>query len=252
MIGSTAHDAPSDTDPSPPPPTARVAAPAAPVDEDDSEIETLRHRILELEGQIAAEPMAGSVRWSRCRSPATTPASLRHRTVRQRWSPLRDSRRLQRSCLCHRLTPPSSPRTATRATTASCTSPTPGMSTRSKEQLQWTPPGTLPLLHHRVRHRSSIPVKRKKKKEKKRRSASISSSVHRVVRVKATDKKLGSWPTTVQFAAWRRALRLAVAGSCDEPDMAKKWIFEVKNRDADIAHFKSSRKDTLRARRQVG
>lgn len=58
MIGSTAHDAPSDTDPSPPPPTARVAAPAAPVDEDDSEIETLRHRILEFEGQIAAEPMA--------------------------------------------------------------------------------------------------------------------------------------------------------------------------------------------------
>ena len=43
--------------------------------------------------------------------------------------------------------------------------------------------------------------------------------------------KLGQWPTTLQFAGWRRALRLAVAGSCDEPDMAKKWIFAVEDKD---------------------
>ena len=38
--------------------------------------------------------------------------------------------------------------------------------------------------------------------------------LHRsTVSVKTTDMKLGSWPTTRQFAGWRRALRLAVAGS---------------------------------------
>ena len=59
--------------------------------------------------------------------------------------------------------------------------------------------------------------------------------------------KLGQWPTTLQFAGWRRALRLAVAGSCDEPDMAKKWIFAVEDKDRDITDFKSDPKDPLRA-----
>ena len=96
---------------------------------------------------------------------------------------------------------------------------------------------------------SSDRVRRKKKKTKakKERSPSRSSSQHRVIRVKATDMKLGQWPTTLQFAGWRRALRLAVAGSCDEPDMAKKWIFAVEDRDCDIADLKSDPKDPLRA-----
>ena len=59
--------------------------------------------------------------------------------------------------------------------------------------------------------------------------------------------KLGQWPTTLQFAGWRRALRLAVAGSCDEPDMAKKWIFAVEDKDSDIDDFKSDPNDPLRA-----
>ena len=67
------------------------------------------------------------------------------------------------------------------------------------------------------------------------------------VRVKATDMKLGSWPTTLQFAGWRRALRLAVAGSCDEPEMAKAWIFAVERPGADISDFKSHPADPLRA-----
>ena len=97
---------------------------------------------------------------------------------------------------------------------------------------------------------SSDRVRRKKKKKtkaKKERSPSRSTSQHRVVRVKATDMKLGQWPTTLQFAGWRRALRLAVAGSCDEPDMAKKWIFAVEDRNCDIADLKSDPKDPLRA-----
>ena len=68
-----------------------------------------------------------------------------------------------------------------------------------------------------------------------------------MIRVKATDMKLGQWPTTLQFAGWRRALRLAVAGSCDEPDMAKKWIFAVEDKSCDIADLKSDPKDPLRA-----
>ena len=96
---------------------------------------------------------------------------------------------------------------------------------------------------------SSVRVKKKKKKSKvkKEKSPSRSSSTRRVVRVKATDMKLGQWPTTLQFAGWRRALRLAVAGSCDEPDMAKKWIFAVEDKDSDIDDFKSDPNDPLRA-----
>lgn len=252
MIGSTAHDAPSDTDPSPPPPTARVAAPAAPVDEDDSEIETLRHRILEFEGQIAAEPMAEQRAVEQVPIPSNdtsfaTPSD----------GPTKVEPPPGLSAVATELPmPPSDPAIVTADDYESNDGVLHISYARHEHQVEGAAPVDSPgdpsSSHHRVRHRSSIPVKRKKKKEKKRRSASIPSSVHRVVRVKATDKKLGSWPTTVQFAAWRRALRLAVAGSCDEPDMAKKWIFEVENRDADIAHFKSSRKDTLRARRQVG
>ena len=89
--------------------------------------------------------------------------------------------------------------------------------------------------------------KKKKSKVKKERSPSKSLSQHRVVRVKATDMKLGSWPTTLQFASWRRALRLAVAGSCDEPDMAKKWILAVEDKDYYIMDLKSDPKDPLRA-----
>ena len=59
--------------------------------------------------------------------------------------------------------------------------------------------------------------------------------------------KLGQWPTTLQFAGWRRALHLAVAGSCDEPDMTKKWIFAVEDKDSDIDDFKSDPNDALRA-----
>ena len=89
--------------------------------------------------------------------------------------------------------------------------------------------------------------KKKKTKAKKERSPSRSTSQCRVIRVKATDMKLGQWPTTLQFAGWRRALRLAVAGSCDEPDMAKKWIFAVEDKDRDITDFKSDPRDPLRA-----
>ena len=89
--------------------------------------------------------------------------------------------------------------------------------------------------------------KKKKTKVKKERSLSRSTSQRRVIRVKATDMKLGQWPTTLQFAGWRRALRLAVAGSCDEPDMAKKWIFAVEDKSCDIADLKSDPKDPLRA-----
>ena len=96
---------------------------------------------------------------------------------------------------------------------------------------------------------SSDRVKKKKKKSKikKERSPSRSSSQHRVVRVKATDMKPGQWPTTLQFAGWRRALRLAVAGSCDVPDMAKKWILAAEDKDYDITGFKSDPNDPLRA-----
>ena len=89
--------------------------------------------------------------------------------------------------------------------------------------------------------------KKKKSKVKKEKSPSRSSSMRRVVRVKATDMKLGQWPTTLQFAGWRRALRLAVAGSCDEPDMAKKWIFAVEDKGYDIDDFKSDPNDPLHA-----
>ena len=95
---------------------------------------------------------------------------------------------------------------------------------------------------------SSGRVKKKKKsKMKKERSPSRSSSVRRVVRVKATDMKLGQWPTTLQFAGWRRALRVAVSGSCDEPDMAKKEIFAVEDKGYDIDDFESDPNDPLRA-----
>ena len=68
-----------------------------------------------------------------------------------------------------------------------------------------------------------------------------------MVHVKATDMKLGQWPTTLQFAGWRRALQFAVAGSCDEPDMAEKWIFAVEDKDYDITGFKSDPNDPFRA-----
>ena len=59
--------------------------------------------------------------------------------------------------------------------------------------------------------------------------------------------KLGQWPTTQQFAGWRRDLRLAVAGSCDKPDMAKKWTFAVEDKDSDIDELKSDPNDLLGA-----
>ena len=46
-------------------------------------------------------------------------------------------------------------------------------------------------------------IKKKRSKIKKERSPSISSSQHRMICVKTTDMKLGSWPTTLQFAGWR-------------------------------------------------
>ena len=89
--------------------------------------------------------------------------------------------------------------------------------------------------------------KQKKSKVKKEKSPSRSSSVRHLVRVKATDMKLGQWPTTLQFAGWRRALRVAVAGSRDEPDMAKKWNFAVEDNGYDIDDLKSDPNDPLRA-----
>ena len=83
-------------------------------------------------------------------------------------------------------------------------------------------------------------IKKKSAKVNKERGPSRSSSHHRVIRVKTTDIKLGSWQATLQFAGWRRALRLAVAGSFDEPDMAKKWIFAVEDKNSDITDISDS------------
>ena len=89
--------------------------------------------------------------------------------------------------------------------------------------------------------------KKKKSKVKKEKSPSRSSAMRRVVRVKATDIRLGQWLATLQFAGWRQALRLAVAGSCYEPDMSKKLIFAIEDKASDIDAFKSDPNDLLRA-----
>ena len=59
-------------------------------------------------------------------------------------------------------------------------------------------------------------------------------------KVKSTEFKLGGWPSTIQFAAWRRALRASVAGASDSPELATAWIFEVERPDVT---FDSSRPD---------
>ena len=59
--------------------------------------------------------------------------------------------------------------------------------------------------------------------------------------------KLGQWPTTLQFEGLHRDLRLAVPGSCDKPDMAKKLTFAVKDKDSDIEEMKNNLKDLLGA-----
>ena len=96
-----------------------------------------------------------------------------------------------------------------RVTTARCTSPT--------RRLCSGCPGKLPRILTAIPHPSSsasstsssssdrVKKKKKQSKVKKEKSPSKSSSVCRVVRVKATDMKLGQWPTTLQFAGWRRA-----------------------------------------------
>ena len=66
-------------------------------------------------------------------------------------------------------------------------------------------------------------------------------------KVKSADLKLNQWPTTLQFPAWRRALRSAVAGACDRPIEATAWIFEVEVADKTLDDFKPNAKDRFRA-----
>ena len=92
-----------------------------------------------------------------------------------------------------------------------------------------------------------VRTENKKSKFRKEKNSSRSLSVRCVVRVKATDMKLRQWPTTLQFAGWCRALRLSIAGPCDETDKEKKWVFAVEDKGYDIDDFKSDPNDPLRA-----
>ena len=65
-------------------------------------------------------------------------------------------------------------------------------------------------------------------------------------KVKSTELKLGGWPTTIQFAAWRRALRASVAGASDRPELATAWIFEVERPDVTFDSFRPDPSDRLR------
>ena len=67
------------------------------------------------------------------------------------------------------------------------------------------------------------------------------------VKVKSEQIKLSAWPTTLQFPAWRRALRSAVAGACDQPLLATKWLFEVERAGVTLDHFEPDQKDPFRA-----
>ena len=78
------------------------------------------------------------------------------------------------------------------------------------------------LLHHGAVKRK---VKKRKKKKKVARSRERTPTPYRV---KSTELKLASWPTAVGSPAWRRALRIAVAGASDRPEKAKPWVFEVE------------------------
>ena len=91
---------------------------------------------------------------------------------------------------------------------------------------------------------SSTPKRKKKFKVKKENSLLRSLSMHRV---KATRIKLGQLPTTFQFAGLCLVLRLAVAGWCDEPDVAENLIFEIEDQTSDIDNFKSDPNDPLHA-----
>ena len=64
-------------------------------------------------------------------------------------------------------------------------------------------------------------------------------------KVKSRELKLGTWPTTIQFAAWRRALRASVAGASDRPELATAWIFEVERPDATFESFSVAPSDRL-------
>ena len=65
-------------------------------------------------------------------------------------------------------------------------------------------------------------------------------------KVKSTELKLGAWPTTIQFASWRRALRAAVASASDRPELATAWIFEVESSSASFEAFRLDARDRLR------
>ena len=52
--------------------------------------------------------------------------------------------------------------------------------------------------------------------------------------------------TTIQFAAWRRALRASVAGASDRPELATAWIFEVERPDVTFESFSPDPSDRLR------
>ena len=66
-------------------------------------------------------------------------------------------------------------------------------------------------------------------------------------KVKAEATRLSHWPTTLQFPAWRRSLRSAVAGASDHPLEATRWIFEVEMDGKELTDFAADPADPFRA-----
>ena len=66
-------------------------------------------------------------------------------------------------------------------------------------------------------------------------------------KMKSEPMKLNAWPTTLQFPAWRRALRSAVAGACDQPILATRWIFQVEGPNVTLEDFAPDQNDPFRA-----
>jgi hypothetical protein len=58
---------------------------------------------------------------------------------------------------------------------------------------------------------------------------------------------LGSWPSTLEFPAWKRNMRSEVVAACDHPEEAKLWIFDVERFGCTMDEMQSSIFDPLRS-----
>jgi hypothetical protein len=69
----------------------------------------------------------------------------------------------------------------------------------------------------------------------------------KLYRVRSEKLVLGTWPTNLQFAEWKRNLRSEIAAASDRPIEATAWIFEVERASQTMDNMASNPNDPFRA-----